>query len=297
MQLMSDEPGSMLRRVRVERGVYRQRNGKYAVCFMLDGKPRFRTVGYDLDVAREERAALIEAARWGVIPAAPQLRFAKVAGWWTERYGRKVAAGERRERTLEAHRYHVDRHLLPAFRGCLLRAISVDDVAGLLDGMRAEGRSEKTMTGALATLHSIMRFAVRNGWIIENPVEKLERDERPRPVRRSPRVLGQDEVARLLAACLPAYRPLIATALYTGMRLSEILGLVWDDIDLAHGAIRVRSQLSRAHEGRPARRIAPKTKAALREIPLAPQLVTVLREHWVATSFATRSDWVFATGR
>jgi integrase len=234
MQLMSDEPGSMLRRVRVERGVYRQRNGKYAVCFMLDGKPRFRTVGYDLDVAREERAALIEAARWGVIPAAPQLRFAKVAGWWTERYGRKVAAGERRERTLEAHRYHVDRHLLPAFRGCLLRAISVDDVAGLLDGMRAEGRSEKTMTGALATLHSIMRFAVRNGWIIENPVEKLERDERPRPVRRSPRVLGQDEVARLLAACLPAYRPLIATALYTGMRLSEILGLVWDDIDLAH---------------------------------------------------------------
>ena len=31
-------------RVRVERGVYRQPNGKYAVCFMLDGSPRFRTV-------------------------------------------------------------------------------------------------------------------------------------------------------------------------------------------------------------------------------------------------------------
>ena len=30
-------------RSRVERGVYRQPNGKYAVCFMLDGKPRFRT--------------------------------------------------------------------------------------------------------------------------------------------------------------------------------------------------------------------------------------------------------------
>jgi hypothetical protein len=32
-------------RVRVERGIHRQANGKYAVCFMLDGKPRFRTVG------------------------------------------------------------------------------------------------------------------------------------------------------------------------------------------------------------------------------------------------------------
>jgi hypothetical protein len=39
-------------RVRVERGIYRQANGKYVVCFMLDGKPRFRTVGYDLELAR-----------------------------------------------------------------------------------------------------------------------------------------------------------------------------------------------------------------------------------------------------
>jgi hypothetical protein len=38
------------RRVRVERGIYRQANGKYVVCFMLDGKPRFRTVGYDLEL-------------------------------------------------------------------------------------------------------------------------------------------------------------------------------------------------------------------------------------------------------
>lgn len=41
MQQVADgfEPG---RRVKVERGIYRQANGKYAVCFMLDGKPRFR---------------------------------------------------------------------------------------------------------------------------------------------------------------------------------------------------------------------------------------------------------------
>jgi hypothetical protein len=43
------DPG---RRVRVGRGIYRQTNGKYVVCFMLDGKPRFRTVGRDLELAR-----------------------------------------------------------------------------------------------------------------------------------------------------------------------------------------------------------------------------------------------------
>ena len=41
------------RRVRVERGIYREPNGKYAVCFMFDGKPTFRTVGYDLSAAPE----------------------------------------------------------------------------------------------------------------------------------------------------------------------------------------------------------------------------------------------------
>ena len=48
-------------RVRVERGVYRQPNGKYAVCFMLDGKPRFRTVDGDLETARSARARLVAA--------------------------------------------------------------------------------------------------------------------------------------------------------------------------------------------------------------------------------------------
>jgi hypothetical protein len=38
----------------------------------------------------------------------PQLRFATVAGRWLARFEARVAAGERRERTLEAHRYHLD---------------------------------------------------------------------------------------------------------------------------------------------------------------------------------------------
>lgn len=42
------------RRVRVEQGIYVQSNGKYAVCFMAGGRPRFRTVGYDIEEARRE---------------------------------------------------------------------------------------------------------------------------------------------------------------------------------------------------------------------------------------------------
>jgi integrase len=283
------------RRMRVERGIYRQANGKDAVCFMLDGKPTFRTVGYDLDRARAERGVFLEAARWGVIAAAPRLRFDTVAGWWLGRFACKVASGERRERTLDLHRYHVDRHLLPGLGPYLIRHITTADVADLLDRLRERGRSEKTIAGALATLGSVIRFAVRNGWIADSPVGRLETDERPRPARRTQRVLGREEIARLMDACLPAYRALIATALLTGMRLSELLGLIWDDIDLMRGSVRVRAQLSRARTDAPGRRVAPKTPSAARDIPLAPQLATVLREHRSGSPYRAGGDWVFST--
>ena len=194
-------------RVRVERGIYQQANGKYVVCFMLDGRPRFRTVGSDLELARAQRLSFMRAARFGVIAAAPRLRLETVAGWWLERYERRVDSGERRVRTLEIHSYYLNRHVLPLIGSRLIREISVADVADLLDRLRERGCAEKTAAGALGTLGNVMRFAVRNSWIADNPVEKLERHERPRPARHPQRALGREEIARLLdAACPPIAR-------------------------------------------------------------------------------------------
>jgi integrase len=61
--------------------------------------------------------------------------------------------------------------------------------------------------------------------------------------------------------------------------------------------IQVRAQLSRAHRGVPASRVAPKTPAAIRDIPLVPQLVELLRQQRRGSAFNAGSDRVFATGR
>jgi integrase len=102
-------------------------------------------------------------------------------------------------------------------------------------------------------------------------------------------------IAELLNACLPRYRPLLATALYTGMRLSELLVLTWAEVDFEARLIRVRAQLSRAHLGAPAQRVAPKTRAAVRDIPLAPQLAAVLARERARARFSGDNDYVFAT--
>jgi hypothetical protein len=98
-------------RVRVERGIYLLPNGKYAVCCRRSGRLWYRTVGRDLAFVRSKREAVIAVAEAGLAPVSPGLRFDTVAGWWVERFAAKVAVGERHPLTLEAHRYHLDRHL------------------------------------------------------------------------------------------------------------------------------------------------------------------------------------------
>jgi integrase len=227
----------------------------------------------------------------------PQLRFEWVVTQWLERFTAMVAAGERRGRTLEAHRYHLDQQLLPVFARRRVSSITVDDVAVLLATLRSSGCSPKTAANALATLQSVLRYAQRRGWITTDPVELLERHERSRQVRRQQRVLGRAEIERLLAACTPRDRLVVATALYTGLRISELLGLIWEDIDLAAGVLRVRAQLSRAHRDASATRVPPKTPASVREAPLVAQLARVLAEHKLATRDAHEGDWVFTTSR
>jgi len=189
-------------RVRVERGIYRQRNGKHAVCWRHAGRLRLRTVRFAVAEARCARPALIAATREGKLPLSPRLPFETGAGWWLERFEAKVAAGERHPRTLEAHRYQLDRHLLAPLGRRAIAAITVDDVAHLLEHLRTAGCSAKTAASALATLQTVMRFARRCGWIVADPVERLEHDERP---PRAPGLRG-GAAARESPPCAPTIR-------------------------------------------------------------------------------------------
>lgn len=51
---------------------------------------------------------------------------------------------------------------------------------------------------------------------------------------------GEVEAERLLQACEPALYPIVLTAIHTGMRKGELLGLTWEAVDLTHGFIRLK---------------------------------------------------------
>jgi integrase len=139
----------------------------------------------------------------------------------------------------------------------------------------------------LTTLSSMLRKAERRGRIAANPIRGLERDERPTVENGEQRILDEAELGKLLAGT-GSYRVLIVLFSFSGLRLGEALGLVWDVVDLEGGFLRVRAQLSRKRE-----RVVEKTAGSRREVVLVPQLAKVLREHRMASRFKSSTDFVF----
>lgn len=157
----------------------------------------------------------------------------------------------------------------------------------LIGSSRTSALAPWTIRGFITPMRRVFALAVRRGYLAENPVLRLHSDEMPRGrAQTEPRALTASEVSRLLESCPLRYLPLLAVAVFTGMRIQEILGLTWGDVDFRERVIRVRAQLTRGTRANPPRRADLKTKAGRRDVALSGQLESYLRDHLRATELA-----------
>jgi integrase len=84
--------------------------------------------------------------------------------------------------------------------------------------------------------------------------------------------LDFEEAERLVATAEEQWRPMILVALKAGLRLGEMLGLRWEDVDLVTGRIMVRRSISRGIAGTP-------KSGRSREIPTSDELLRALKGH------------------
>jgi integrase len=195
-----------------------------------------------------------------------------------------------RPRTHELYTTALRRHLVPPLGALRLDEIDEDTIAGLVADLHGRGLSGWTVRNILVPLGRILTSAVRRRLISENPMRRLERRERPQVVHREMRVLQPAEIEALLAMATPKYRTLLAVAVFTGLRQSELLGLQWQDVDLTGELLHVRRQLDRSGSYS-----LPKTPRALRTVVLMPSLASLLEQHRHDSAFRGPTDPVFAT--
>jgi integrase len=168
-------------------------------------------------------------------------------------------------------------HLRERFGRQRLATITPTEVATMVAELDAGGVAGLTQRGRLTVLSGVFTFAGRHlGHAGVNPVSLLDRVERPSTDDETPRrVLGDDELARLLAAVAAPHRLLFELIAETGLRKSEAAGLAWGDADLDAMTLRVALQLDRHDRGR----VALKTKRSARTIVITSDLARRLREH------------------
>jgi integrase len=162
------------------------------------------------------------------------------------------------------------------------------------DKLREAGRSIAMRRKVLATIKTMLTFAQGRGLVAQNVASAVRIKTDTREAAGGPLRAGVDfpsiaELNSLIENSKPRRRPFIVTAIFTGMRLSELRGLKWSDVDLDVGVIHVRQ---RADEWG---KIGPtKSKAGKRDIPLAPIVVNTLKQ-WRLDSPKGPLDLVFPT--
>lgn len=265
------------------------RGTTYALRFRAYGKRRYVTLGSRSDgwseqKAREQLANVLADVRRGIwrVPVEETAEtfeevptFHEFATDWL-----KARQDELRPNTVLDYTWQLSNHLLPFFAGHTIDSITIAEVDRYRVSKVREGTlSATSINKTLTRLAQILDVAVEYGLIATNPARG-----RRRRLKQStpPRAFLEVDQVNALLDCARRHRPLVATLVLAGLRISEATGLLWRDVDLASGKLFVR---------------AAKTDAGVRTVMLTPDLSEVLTEHKARTAFGATDDFVFATTR
>lgn len=191
-------------------------------------KAKWKTIGQvGLMEARRERDAWAVEVRSGGVPAAGGKETVKeVADAWLKHIERLVDIGELRERTLESYKTGANLHLIPSMGTRRIRSITTDDLVEWHRQQRAAGASDWSIRARWMAVRGVLSYAARHNIIQASPADKLLPRERPSTGEPRQRFLSRDEMDSMLE-CTEEARAIVPTALFTGLRAMEVLGLVW----------------------------------------------------------------------
>lgn len=264
-----------------------KRNGRYRAWVYDRATGKRITKTFDGErAAKQWRSDTISAIGSGALTAdrGPTLREA------VEQWLAGARAGHVRNKSGDPYKpaairgYEKDLRLrvLPDLGARRVGDITQRDLQALVDRLTAELKEDGTAKHSASTiqctitpLRAVFRRAVTRGQAHVNPTRGLEL---PAVRSKSRRFCSPAEVERLLEALPAGDRAMWATAFYSGLRRGELIGLRWEDVDLASGVIRVQRGWD-VVEGE----IAPKSAQGRRKVPIPAALRDYLVEHRMTT--------------
>ncbi len=261
----------------------------YAISYRVGCKPIFRTIGSNKKEAEAVLAKTISEVNNGTFYQAEEISLNDFIDKWLEEY----AAPRIKANTLYKYKNALQKHVRPALGHQYLSKINQNDIRALMSKL-IKIKSAKTCNNLLTMLKTIFKYARRWGYIRISPTEDVDKY---RVEREEMDFLRPEEINVLLKHCHEPFKTFVLTAVLTGMRKAELLGLQWGDIDWNSHTIFVKRSLKYRYKSKKTDEKSwyfdtPKTKYSVRAITMSPRLKEALEIHRI-TSSVNEEDLVF----
>lgn len=260
--------------------------------YNLDGKPakHTKTVHCTKKEAEVELAKFVTKVQSRMVADGKSMTFAEFTEIWKRDYGSKELAPTTYARYLGI----LNTRILPYFSKFKLDKIKPTDIMKFYDMLENDTQirrlknnkgerltkplSQKTILEHHRLLRAMLHKAVYWQLIVNNPAERVQ----PPKARKPKRKYYDDEQCKILLENLETqeikYKVAIIITIFTGVRLGELMGLEWDDIDFRNGIISI-NKASQYLSEKGVFTKDPKTESSIREVAIPDFVVSLLEQY------------------
>jgi integrase len=198
---------------------------------------------------------------------------------------RELAAGndKRAYSTKAGYKSYLDNRILPRWRSYKLSDVKAVAVEEWLGGLSVAAATKAKLRNIMSALFN---HAIRYEWLDKNPISLVRQGAKR---ERIPEVLDVSEIKALLTQLQYPYKAMVLVAAATGLRVSELLGLKWQEIDFELLEINLCRGVVHQVVGE------LKTEASHKPVPMDPVLGQALLDWRCMSPFNQQTDWVFAS--
>ena len=263
--------------------------------FDLNGKPMIhrKTVHGTKKDAEVELAKFVTEVQNGLVIDGKSLKFSEFTEIWKRDYGSKELAPS----TYKRYCRMLETRLLPYFGHFYINKIKPTDIMKFYDLLEKDpqlvrkkgnngSKTKKPLSGkTILEHHRLLRAMLHKAvyWqlIVANPAERVQPPKARKPKRRS----YDDEQTKILLENLELlssedtkYKVAIILTVFTGVRLGELMGLEWQDVDFKNGIISINRSSQYLSDMGVFTKV-PKTESSIREIAIPEFIISLLEEY------------------
>lgn len=263
--------------------------------FDLNGKPMIhrKTVHGTKKDAEVELAEFVTEVQNGLVIDGKSLKFSEFTEIWKRDYGSKELAPS----TYKRYYRMLETRLLPYWGHFYINKIKPTDIMKFYDLLEKDtqlvrkkgnngAKTKKPLSGkTILEHHRLLRAMLHKAvyWqlIVTNPAERVQPPKARKPKRKS----YDDEQTKILLENLELlssedikYKVAIILTVFTGVRLGELMGLEWQDVDFKNGIISINRSSQYLTDMGVFTKV-PKTESSIREIAIHEFIIFLLEEY------------------